>query len=974
MALLKEYKRYLKEYQEKCGDQTIILMQCGDFFEIYFDDNEDRFYLNISEILDYTIGKKILKNSVIYMIGWPLHSSDKQIQKLQENNFTIVLVEQVTSGSNPIRKVTDTITPGIYMNINSVNSNYIMSLIVTEGHHFRTQLPYVNVGICVVDITTARIFIYENLLEAVYNFVHVYKPKEVLCYNLTENYDKKYILETIDLDDNNIKYYDEIDNEYGKKAYQESFLKKIYPNIGLLNIFEYLGICRYNNLIIGMIVMFNYINKINEKLIKNINKPEIWNNENELVLTNNTLYQLDIIRTHVKNNRIQCLIDVIDLTSTSMGKREFRNKILQPIRDIDILNNTYNLVEYLMRNDNYKEIEDNLKSVKDIERGHRKLSLSKINPIEYAKYNDSYLYIIELLKLFNDDELKDKLNMINDYEIEYLNEEMTNYFAFYRNTFDIDKILTNQKNYIKKGIDEGIDLVQDKFNKLYDEFENIKTTLVDLCKSGNKSGSKNFDIKLEYTQKLGYSLNLTQVRSLMLKSKLEGDNCKGKNPKKDDDNQMIDNTQLIHDTVGINYKFVGKTQNIKKIESPKLEKMSNDMTILLDKIQYLVNEKFTEFIKIFANEKYIVFFKKLNKFVTDIDIYKSYAKVSKKNNYSKPIIEDVYDSVSYLKIKDLRHPIVEKINEDETYVANDIDFSPDTQDGIILFSANGVGKSCLMKSVGIAIIMAQAGMFVACKEIKYYPYQNIFSRIVGSDNLFKGHSSFQLEMIELKQILDNANENSLILGDEICRGTEDVSGTSIVVSSIEFLSRLKSSFIFTTHLHQIPEFITDLKNIKCYHLKILEANGKITYLRKIEEGLGSNLYGLEIASSIIHNDIFIERSHEIRNKILNQPNDILSTKKSRYNSNLYINNCNICKKTFKEARLETHHMAEQQYADDDDFIETFHKNHKGNLLVLCDKCHDNVHNGKLTTNGFNKTTDGIELKKDFQKILTKTGF
>lgn len=956
MALLKEYKRYLKEYQDKCGDQTIILMQCGDFFEIYFDDNEDRFYLNISEILDYTIGKKCLKNSVIYMIGWPLHSSDKQIQKLQENNYTIVLVEQITSGSNPIRKVTDTITPGIYMNINSVNSNYIMSLIVTEGHHFRTQLPYVNVGICVVDITTARVFIYENLLEAVYNFVHVYKPKEVLCYNLTENYTKKYILEMIDLDDNNIKYYDEIDNEYGKKPYQESFLKKIYPNIGLLNIFEYLGICRYNDLIVGMIVMFNYINKINEKLIKNINKPEIWNNENELILTNNTLYQLDIIRTHVKNNRIQCLIDVIDLTSTSMGKREFRNKILQPIRDIDILNNTYNLVEYLMRNDNYKEIEDNLKCVKDIERGHRKLSLSKITPIEYAKYNDSYLYIIELLKLFNNKDLKDRLNMINDYEIEYLSDEMTDYFAFYRNTFDIDKILTNQRNYIKDGIDEEIDLVQNKFNKLYSKFENIKTKLVDLCKNCDKT----FDIKIEYTQKLGYSLNLTQKRSIMLKSELDkGDygDMKGCGDEKGD-------YQLIHDTVGVNYRFTGKKLNSKKIESPKLEKMSNDMTILLDKIQYLVNEKFTEFIKIFANEKYIVFFKKLNKFVTDIDIFKSYAKVSKKNNYSKPIIEDVYDSVSYLKIKELRHPIVEKINEDEIYVANDIDFSPDTQDGIILFSANGVGKSCLMKSVGIAIIMAQAGMFVACKEIKYYPYQNIFSRIVGSDNLFKGHSSFQLEMIELKQILDNANENSLILGDEICRGTEDVSGTSIVVSSIEFLSRLKSSFIFTTHLHQIPDFITELKNIKCYHLKIFEENGKITYLRKIEEGLGSNLYGLEIASSIIHNDMFIERSHEIRNKILKQPNDILSTKKSRYNSNLYINNCNICKKTFKEVRLETHHMAEQQYADDNNFIETFHKNHKGNLLVLCDKCHDNVHNGKLTTNGFSKTTDGIELKTE----------
>lgn len=941
MSLLKDYKKYLKEYQDKCGNQTIILMQCGDFFEIYFDDKNDKFYLNISDILDYTIGKKTLKNSVIYMIGWPLHSSDKQIQKLQENNFTIVLVEQISSGSNPIRKVTDIITPGIYMNVNTINSNYLMSMYFTEGNHFRTQIPYINVGICVIDITTAKVIIYEDLIDSIYNFVHVYKPKEILCYNLTKNYDKKYILNYIDLE-NNIKYYDNIEKEYEKKSYQETFLTKIYPNTGLLNIFEYLEICKYKDLIIAMIIMFNYINKINEKLIKNLNKPEIWNNENELILTNNTLYQLDIIRNQVKQNKIQCLIDVIDLTSTPMGKREFKNKILRPIRNIEILNNTYNLVEFLIRNDNYKNIEELLKYIKDIERGHRKLSLNKITPLEYAKFNDSYINILKLFNLFENQDLKDKLNLIYDYELDLINKEMIEYYDFYNKTFNIDKILNNDKNFLNKNIDIEIDKLQENFDNLYIEFENIKNELIKLCKENDKS----FDIKIEFTQKLGYSLNLTQKRSEMLKSALEK------------------NKKIVDNTIGKNYKLVGKKQNSKKIESPKLDKLSNDMINLSEKIQIFVNEKFKEIIKKFNDDNYINFFKKLNKFIIDIDIYKSFAKVSIKNNYSKPIIENKYDDVSYLDIKELRHPIVEKINEEEIYVPNDISFSPDTQDGIILFSANGVGKSCLMKSVGISIIMAQAGMFVPCKEIKYFPYQNIFSRIVGSDNLFKGHSSFQVEMIELKQILDNANENSLILGDEICRGTEDISGTSIVVSSIEFLSKLKSSFIFTTHLHQIPEFIKDLNNIKCYHLKIKEDNGKIIYLRKIEEGVGSNLYGLEIATSIIHNTDFIERSHEIRKKILNQPTDILNIKKSRYNNNLYINHCNICKKTFLETNLETHHMAEQQFADENNFIESFHKNHKGNLLVLCDKCHDKVHNGNLITNGFIKTTNGIELNQD----------
>jgi len=941
MAMLAEYKRYLKESQEKHGENAIVLMQCGDFFEIYFEDKDDKFYLKISEILDYSIGKKSLKNGDIYMIGWPLRSSDEQIQKLQYNNYTIDLVEQLTSGNKPIRVKTDTITPAIYMNLNTINSNYIMSLYITEGKHFRTQIPYINVGICVVDVTTAKVIIYENILDSIYNFVHVYKPREILFYNLTENFDKKYILENIDLDDHNIKYYETIDNEYKKKNYQETFLKEIYTNIGSITIFEYLGICMYRDLIVAMIVMFNYINKINEKLIKNINKPEIWNNENDLILTNNTLYQLDIIKNQERNNRIQCLIDVIDLTSTPMGKREFKNKILHPIRDIEILNSTYNFIEIIIRNEYYLELESNLKSIKDIERCHRKLSLSKITPIEYAKFYQSYHSIADLLNLINNNEdIKIKLNQIHEYEIEYLNEEMIKYLEFYQNTFDIDKILTNEINFIKPNIDEKIDNCQNKFDMIYKEFENIRNEIINLCKESDKS----FDIKIEYTLKTGYSLNITEKRSNIMKNEVK-------------------NNKKLRDFLG-NYKFGGKKQSNRKIESSNLDKMSDDMMRLYDEIQFLVKDKFKELIKRFSDDNYIIFFKKLNKFVIDIDIFKSFAKVSKKYNYSKPTIEDKYDEKSFMEIKQLRHPIVEIINEDELYVPNNINFSPETQDGIILFSANGVGKSCLMKSVGIAIIMAQTGMFVPCTEMIYYPYQNIFSRIVGSDNLFKGHSSFQIEMLELKQIIDNANENSLILGDEICRGTEDISGTSIVVSSIEYLSKIKSSFIFTTHLHQIPDFIKDLTNIKCYHLKIQEDNGKIIYLRKLEEGSGSNLYGLEIANSIIHNSDFMEKAHEIRKNLIKKPNDILNTKKSRYNSNLYMNNCSICKKTFKEVKLETHHMNEQQYANENDFIETFHKNHKGNLLVLCDKCHDNVHNEKLNTNGFIKTTNGIELNKD----------
>jgi DNA mismatch repair protein MutS len=276
-----------------------------------------------------------------------------------------------------------------------------------------------------------------------------------------------------------------------------------------------------------------------------------------------------------------------------------------------------------------------------------------------------------------------------------------------------------------------------------------------------------------------------------------------------------------------------------------------------------------------------------------------------------------------------------------------------------------------MKSVGLNVIMAQCGMFVPCNEFIYNPYKNILTRITGEDNFSKGFSSFVVEMTELRTILNRSGQNSLILGDEICHGTEQISALAIVSSSIVELSHKNSNFIFATHLHRLSvmDEITSLHNVCCWHLKVLfdEVLDCLVYDRKLEPGAGSDLYGLEVAKYIIQEQPdFIKRCMDIRRKILEIPSEAVSLRTSKYNVKLLVDKCKICGKKGED----THHIDFQCNADDDGGIRVgdkkFHKNVTANLVALCKKCHIKVHhsvdNKKFVIDGYIQTTKGTVLK------------
>jgi DNA mismatch repair ATPase MutS len=333
---------------------------------------------------------------------------------------------------------------------------------------------------------------------------------------------------------------------------------------------------------------------------------------------------------------------------------------------------------------------------------------------------------------------------------------------------------------------------------------------------------------------------------------------------------------------------------------------------------------------------------------------------------------------SYVVAKGLRHVLIEHLQQREIYVANDLalgggyevdigggDCENENAKGCLIYGTNAVGKTSLIRSLGIAIIMAQAGFYVPCSSFVYKPYTAIYSRILGNDNLFKGMSTFEVEMSELRVILREADSRSLILGDELCSGTEMESALSIFVASLEHLVRKGGNFLFATHFHEIAyypeiEYLIQKGGLMMKHLTVhFDAkSGKLIYDRRLKSGPGNALYGLEVCKSLYLPLDFVERAYEIRRihgtsglaglRIDGETRSVISLENnaSVYNASKIRG---ICENCGLERSEEVHHKIPQKMADSRGFIvssETggvFHKNHAANLMSLCHKCHLKMH-------------------------------
>jgi DNA mismatch repair protein MutS len=970
------YDTYIKlhnKYNEKYG-KACILFQCGDFFEIYGWEDEHKKLGDVYTICGVCNINVGTKTNGWLMGGFKPAYIDKYTPALFENGYTVILVEQTTSSPKPKREITKILSASTCVddinlsNPNKVKNKVLMSIFV----EFTKEHDILGISMAAMDCSLGKSTLYsvcnnygkdkEKCMDECFRFIHSMTPIEIMFYTEKESDLDLLRYKINDIGIENIcslSHINIIPKDHHKITYQQEFLGKFFNSTGMITPIEYLGLTRDQALTVTYIQLINFAYEHDETITKQLHPPTFWENTKFLTIENNGIYQLNVTKTHNVN---RSLIDILDYTNTSIGRRLHKERLLNPIVNKDILERRYNQIDWM--SDKYKEFEEILNKVFDIERIHRKIENGTINPHHFVLLERSYEQILKLFVLFKS---YTRDNILFPFCNSAMHDNFITWCDDYRSIFNLKECQKYGINNIKgsifnRGIDENIDRIViqllDKTKEIYNIASVLSNSIKDhvtVFSRGKKKSPTVIDeekdsefIKIERNDRDGFYYSTTNKRAELIKKYGE--------------------SGLKNTSWNSELKYT-KASTTTKITCDNLHKLNK----MIDGLENSLQDKCKELFLIKVQELYTKhksIFDEIVTFISELDWISSCAKCASLNYYCKPSIVQT-DTHSYIKSKGMRHPIIEKVLNGLHYVPNDIEIGRDSQKGILLFGTNSSGKSSLMKSVGLNVIMAQCGMFVPCSEFIYNPYKNILTRITGEDNFSKGFSSFVVEMTELRTILNRSNENSLILGDEICHGTEQISALAIVSSSIVELSNKSCNFIFATHLHRlsIMDEITCLHNIQCWHLKVLfdEKLDCLIYDRKLEPGAGSDLYGLEVAKYIIQEQPdFIKRCMDIRRKILDIPTELVSTRTSKYNAKLVVDKCKICGKKADD----THHIDFQCNADEDGSIKKddkrFHKNVTANLVALCKKCHVKVHHSvdskKYVIDGYIQTTKGTVLK------------
>lgn len=954
-SIFKEYIQLHNKYTKLYGDKTVILMQVGGFFEIYSCHNdkiklgpETKDLVNILNVIFSKRNKNIdgITENNYQMAGWPVNSLDKYVDILLNNKYTVVIVEQFDNemGGNAKkdRKVTDILSPTTTItNVADYNSKFLMSIYFYKFKNRKTKKHQLNFSLSVIDLSIGKSFLYEDmnkdeklLFDNIYRIILKFNPEEIIIFG--DDIDFNLIKNNINF--NNKLLHNKI-NDYNNDIlninYQIELLKRVYKNIGMLTPVEYIGLERNQELLISFVQLIEFAYSHNERIIENLYKPEIIENSNQLILGYNLVSKLDV--TSEDNSKYSSLLNILNNSSTNIGKRFFKNRLLNPNNNIDKISDSYENNDLMLLKSNignkyiYEILREKLKDICDLERYIKKMFLLKLHPQEFINIHTTLKIFLEIIKDLNKFiDIDTKFNKFN--KLNYT-RDLLNLIKFINGNLNLDCINNYNLNNIDghifcKGVFKDIDELQTILDNNINSFKEKADELNNVDKDFNGF------FKVESNDNFGYFLQITNNRFNIFKR----------------------NSEYI-DLDKITTKKVSPSSSTLRVWFPEFSKINSQ----IEKLKTEISDKCIQTYKKFCQDLFSTYEDIFNNIISDIEII-DYSTTNAYNSvlykYCKPIIKDTNNGKSCLNLKQVRHPIIEIINEDIKYIANDIKLGNE-QDGILLYGMNSAGKSSLMKSIGLSVIMAQAGMFVPCTKMIYYPYNKLYSRIPGGDNIFKGQSTFVGEISEIRNILKCADDKTLIIGDELCSGTETNSAIAIVSAGILDLIKKTSSFIFATHLHELADMkrIKEIENLSIKHLSVKYNNSKnvLVFDRKLKDGPGDSIYGLEVCRSLDLDSDFLNLANEIRQEVLGIEK-LIKFKKSKYNANLIVDKCNICN---SEDATETHHIHFQKDADDNGFIEHYHKNKKFNLVGLCEKCHDRIHNGEIEIGQATMTSNGI---------------
>ncbi len=801
----KEKTPMMKQYldvKSKHPD-SILFFRMGDFYEMFYEDAK-----KASRILDIALTSRN-KNAAdpVPMCGIPYHAADNYIARIIKEGLKVAICEQVEDpklASGVVRReVIRIVTPGTVVDSSLLDSK--------RNNYLGAIYPFKNAyGLAVLDISTGEFKITEfagtNAFEALSNEIDSLDLEEILFPGNTAEKDSG--LNSIKALNNKIcNSYEEWVFEYDI-AY--SALKNQFHSISL----DGFGCEGLKLAIPAAGAIIHYINETQKSVLEHINRLSYYDKKNYLGLDSSTIQSLDL--THEKGNiKKDSLLSLFDKTITPMGARKLKGWILKPLIDLEQITLRQKVVEEFVKNIFLRsDIRDLLKEIHDMERIIGRISFSLFGARDMIALKKSALILPKLWR---------KLEETSSHLIQKILMDWDNLL----DVIDlIDKAVVENPPAVMK--DGGV--IKDGFNKELDELRSI-------LRDG-----KSWITRLEEQEKKKTGITTLKVRY----NKIYG--------------YYIEVTKKNLDAVPENYIRKQSLVNCERFVSQELKEYEEKIIGAEEKIIALENKILQILREKVAKEGKRV--QKMAAKIAEIDVLLTFSEVSSKYNYSKPEMNNGFELV----ITDGRHPIMERMDLETRFIPNDTNMDCDQNRIMIITGPNMAGKSTYLRQVALIVLMAQMGCFVPVKEAKIGIVDKIFSRVGAQDNILKGQSTFMVEMNETANILNNATNRSLIILDEIGRGTSTFDGISIAWSVVEYLhdkSKAGAKTLFATHYHELTELSMILDGVKNYNVLVREWNDKIIFLRKITEGGSDKSYGIQVARLAGLPDEVLSRAKEV---------------------------------------------------------------------------------------------------------------
>ncbi len=810
----------MKQYSEikKKHPDAILFFRLGDFYEMFGEDAKIA-----SKILQIALtARSAGENRKIKMpmCGVPYHAANSYILKLINNGYKVAICEQVEDPKLAKgivkREIVRIVTPGTLLDetgLEKKQNNYLLSLFPDNGI----------AGIAFVDISTGEFYVketnYKNDIDILIDEIEKIKPSEILLPEVLKN-DNKFNNSFVKrLKDIYINFYEDIKFEYDF-VYEKI---KEHFNISSLDCFNLEG---KFHIISAVGSILNYLYETQKTVLYHINRIVTYSDNDILQMDSVSLKNLEILEPIVKGIFPGSLYDVLDYTSTAMGGRKLKKWLQMPLLNVNKIKERQEIIQFFIDFPDVNEsIKNVLNEISDIERIAGKLGSENINARDLISLKKSIDLAIRLQDIINKSE-----NKFLEAKFKFIDDELIKIRDI------IEKAIVDEPPISIK--DGGI--IKPEYNeelkKLKDITENGKKWIATL-QERERARTKISSLKVGYTSVFGYYIEVSKA-----------------NLKNVPDDYIRKQTLV----------------NAERFITPELKDYENTILNSETKIKNLEYD-------IFCNVrnhiiKYVGNLQVLSEKIAELDCLVSLSIAAINNNYIKPEIE----TSSEIIIKEGRHPVVEKALGYNEFIANDVLLDSNENRIMIITGPNMAGKSTYMRQVALIVIMAQVGSFVPAKKAKIGVVDKIFTRVGASDFLSRGQSTFMVEMIETANILHNATDKSLILLDEVGRGTSTFDGISIAWAVTEYIhDNLKSKTLFATHYYELTEIADYLSGVQNYNIQVKEIGDKIIFLRKIVKGATDRSYGIHVAQLAGLPEIIIENAKKI----------LKNLEKANYNQN-----------------------------------------------------------------------------------------